>query len=165
MKTVDHQESVSTVTGMFATGKDAEKAYQTLLDLGYHKEEITLVMSEAAYKELIQAHTQQNVHPTFVISRPGRSAGFREALDQYAHYVGIPGLSFMVVGNLTEGGLRTISDTILSDEYAEYFQRSVRSGEILIDFGLHNAREKNLITDLWENFGGHPLVRPVGNAA
>jgi len=54
---------------------------------------------------------------------------------------------------------------VLSDEYAAYFQRRIQEGEILIDFGLHNVKERNLIMNLWENYGGFSLVRKISNAA
>ncbi|MCF0041622.1 hypothetical protein [Dyadobacter fanqingshengii] len=88
-----------------------------------------------------------------------------DALDVFGSFVAIPGLALVVAGKLDEGGQRAIASTVLSDEYATYFQRRIQEGEILIDFGLHNIKERNLIINLWENYGGFSLIRDVSNAA
>ncbi|MCF2505152.1 hypothetical protein L0663_17275 [Dyadobacter sp. CY107] len=88
-----------------------------------------------------------------------------DALDVFGRFVAIPGLALVVAGKLDEGGQRAIASTVLSDEYATYFQRRIQEGEILIDFGLHNIKERNLIINLWENYGGFSLIREVSNAA
>ena len=86
-------------------------------------------------------------------------------MDVFGRFVAIPGLALVVAGKLDEGGQRAITSTVLSDEYATYFQRRIQEGEILIDFGLHNVKERNLIMNLWENYGGFSLVRKISNAA
>lgn len=153
---------------MFATRADAENAYQSLLNLGYKPEEITLVMSEETCERLYQYHEGDFYKSrTF---RPGTDKKLQvtrisDALDMLGRFVAIPGLALVVAGKLDEGGQRAISNTVLSDEYATYFQRRIQEGEILIDFGLHNLKERNLIVNLWENYGGFSLVRKISNAA
>jgi len=153
---------------MFATRADAENAYQSLLNLGYKPEEITLVMSEETCERLYQYH-ESDFYKSLAF-KPGidkklQVTRISDALDMLGRFVAIPGLALVVAGKLDEGGQRAIANTVLSDEYATYFQRRIQEGEILIDFGLHNLKERNLIVNLWENYGGFSLVRKISNAA
>ncbi|MCF0048928.1 hypothetical protein LXM25_02590 [Dyadobacter sp. LJ53] len=161
-------ESVNTVTSVFATRADAENAYKALLKLGYDAEEITLIMSEETCERLYQYHDldhDNNRTPSLGKGKKLQVTRISDALDVFGRFVSIPGLALVVAGKLNEGGQRAIAGTVLSDEYATYFQRRIQEGEILIDFGLHNVKERNLIVNLWENYGGYSLVRKVNNAA
>jgi hypothetical protein len=153
---------------MFATRADAENAYLSLLKLGYKPEEITLVMSEETCDRLYQYHEDDFYQSRTVRSGEGKKlqvTRISDALDVLGRFVAIPGLALVVAGKLDEGGQRALSNTVLSDEYSTYFQRRIQEGEILIDFGLHNLKERNLIVNLWENYGGFSLVRKISNAA
>lgn len=155
MKSIPDRKDINTVTGVFATREDAENAYQALLDLRYNPNEITLVMSRETRDKLF---TDQNV-------KTRRTTRIAAALEKFGTEVTIPGLALVVAGNLADNGMRTMMSSVLSDQYAEYFQGRIADGEILIDFGLHTAKEKNRIIHLWENYGGDPLVRRVSIAA
>jgi len=161
-------KSVNTVTSVFATRTDAENAYKALLKLGYEAGEITLIMSEETCERLYQYHDSDfDDNRTSVLGKGKKLQVTRisDALDVFGRFVAIPGLALVVAGKLDEGGQRAITSTVLSDEYATYFQRRIQEGEILIDFGLHNVKERNLIMNLWENYGGFSLVRKISNAA
>ncbi|MCE6991314.1 hypothetical protein [Dyadobacter sp. CY323] len=166
METLPSPKKISTVTGVFATRQDAESAYRTLIKLGYNAEEITLIMSEDTCVNLYQ-HCGADFYTENIQHRRNKLQVTRisEALEVYGRFVAIPGLALVVVGRLDDGGLRALSSSVMSDEYSEYFQRRIQDGEILIDFGLHTPKERKLITGLWENYGGFPLVRRVENAA
>jgi hypothetical protein len=162
------QKSISTLTGVFATRDDAENAYRTLLKLGYRAEEITLIMSEETCDRLYERHEEDfyvSKNQDYFKRKKLQVSRISDALDVYGRFVAIPGLALVVAGNLKEGGFRALSNSVMSDDYAEYFQRRISDGEILIDFGLHTVKERNLIIGLWENYGSFPLVRRVRNAA
>ena len=166
METVRANRSVDTVTGVFATKTDAENAYRTLLKMGYQPDEVTLIMSEETCRKLYEAScsdlgnemSERQKHKLQVTR-------ISEALDVFGSYVAIPGLALVVAGDLGGSAARAITSSVLSDDYAEYFQRRIQDGEILIDFGLHAARERKTIMGVWETYGGMPLSRKVSNAA
>ncbi|MCE7062114.1 hypothetical protein [Dyadobacter sp. CY343] len=164
MESLHQQKSINTVTGVFATRKDAENAYQTLLRLGYRADEITLIMAEGTFDKLFD-HPKNYFYQDSTSTKKEQVTKISEALDVLGRFVAIPGLALVVAGDLTKGGVRALSSSVLSDEYAEYFQNRLLDGEILIDFGLHTNREKDLIVHKWEDFGGYPLIRSVNNAA
>ncbi|TLV03537.1 hypothetical protein [Dyadobacter luticola] len=159
-------KKISTMTGVFATREDAENAYKTLIGLGYEAEEITLIMSEETCGKLYH-HSGSDFYTDNLKHHRKKLQVTRisDALDVYGRFVAIPGLALVVVGKLNEGGLRAMSSSVMSDDYAEYFKRRIQDGEILIDFGLHTPKEQKLLLGLWEDYGGMPLVRRVTNAA
>lgn len=160
--------AVNTLTSVFATRADAENAYQALLRLGYKADEITLIMSEETCERLYQYHDtdyNNNRKSSLGIGKKLQVTRISDALDVYGRFVAIPGLALVVAGKLDEGGQRAVTSTVLSDEYATYFQRRIQEGEILMDFGLHNLKERKVIMNLWENYGGFSLVRKISNAA
>ncbi|MCE7065829.1 C13 family peptidase [Dyadobacter sp. CY326] len=161
-------KSMNTVTSVFATRADAENAYQSLIKFGYKPEEITLIMSEETSERLYH-YSENDVYNGRKLKYSGAKrlqvSRISDALEVFGRFVAIPGLALVVAGMLDEGGQRAIASTVLSDEYATYFQRRIQEGEILIDFGLHNLKERNLIVNLWENYGGYSLVRKVSAAA
>jgi hypothetical protein len=168
MEALHQHKSINTVTGVFATREDAEKAYQTLIKLGYRAEEITLIMSKDTCDRLYEHDGDSfynNSGLDYFKRKKLRVSRISDALDVYGKFVAIPGLALVVAGNLQEGGFRALSSSVMSDEYGEYFQSRIQDGEILIDFGLHTAKERNLIIGLWENYGGYPIVRKISNAA
>ncbi|MCF2492802.1 MULTISPECIES: hypothetical protein [Dyadobacter] len=168
MNSTHTKRSVNTVTSVFATRTDAENAYKALLKLGYEAEEITLIMSEETSERLYHYHDKDYDDKRESGLGKGKKlqvTRISDALDVLGRFVAIPGLALVVAGKLDERGQRAIASTVLSDEYATYFQKRIQEGEILIDFGLHNIKERNLIMNLWENYGGYSLVRRVNNAA
>ncbi|KAA0992581.1 hypothetical protein [Dyadobacter aurulentus] len=163
MESSQQKRSINTVTGVFATREDAENAYQSLLHLGYKADEITLIMAEETFDKLYDRKVNRFQHS------PARKklqvTRISEALDVLGRFVAIPGLALVVATDFAKGGARALSSSVLSENYAEYFQNRLLHGEILIDFSLHTAREKNLIVHQWEDFGGYPLIRRISNAA
>jgi hypothetical protein len=166
MKTFDHNKSINTVTGVFSTKEDAENAYQTLLNLGYMPNEISLIMSEETCRQSF-GYAAEDFERNFLLHHRKKLqvTSISDGLDVYGKFVAIPGLALVVIGDLHEGAHRALLSSVLSDDYAEYFQRRLVDGEILIDFGLHTSREKRLILGLWEDYGGFPLVRRISAAA
>lgn len=166
METIHKTRSISTVTGVFATRVDAESAYLTLLNLGYDPSEITLIMSQDTCDKLYaQSSSKIYQGPAGEKIRRLQVSRISEALDVYGRFVAIPGLALVVAGNMKAGGFRALASSVLSDDYAAYFQSRIRDGEILMDFGLHTFKEKKLIMGMLENYGGDPLVRRVKSAA
>jgi hypothetical protein len=164
MESLQQNKSINTVTGVFATREDAENAYQTLLRLGYKASEITLIMAAETFEKLYQ-NRNNGFYQNNTAKKKLQVTRISEALDVMGSFVAIPGLALVVAGDLTTGGVRALSSSVLSDSYAEYFQNRLMDGEILIDFGLHTNREKKLIVNKWEDFGGFPLIRRITEAA
>jgi len=168
MNTIHNKKSINTITGVFSTIKDADNAYHALLEFGYKPYEITLIMSEETHQKLFTQHDIDFYLNSNSFKENGREpevSSISDALDVFGRFVAIPGLSLVVAGNFTDGGFRALSGSVMSDEYAAYFQSRIKEGEILIDFSLHTVSERNYIINLWEYYGGFPLVRKVSHAA
>ena len=165
MKDGYNKANTCTVTGVFATREDAENAYHILMELGYSPDEITLIMSEKTQDKLYNSRTNYS----------GFDAGFHfdkdscntisDAIDALGKFVAFPGVALMVAGDFNDGGVRALTDSVMSDRYAQYYRTRINDGEIVIDFLPHTVNERNIISGIWEDFGGDPLIRNVDNAA
>lgn len=156
------KQDAGTVTGIFATKEDAEVAYNSLLQMGYAPEEITLMMSE---------HTKERFYkdvfpdPYQLGGCPAAGNAIQTAIRFLGRFVAFPGVAMMVVGNLRDGGIRALARSVMSDKYAQFFRTRINEGEIVIDFNPHSVKERNLIWAIWEKCGGLPLIRRSGRVA
>ncbi len=159
---------VSTITGVFASSDDAENAYQLLMELGYDPGEVTLIMSDETGEKL-RRRNNKDARP--VSGRKEKS--HRNEIDSYisavvdslGKFVALPGVTLMVAGDLKDGGVRALTNSVMSDKYGEFYQAVVRDGEIVINFTPHSSREKNIVVTLWEDYRGFPVVRRPANVA
>ncbi|MCE7041502.1 hypothetical protein [Dyadobacter sp. CY312] len=157
------RSNAGTVTGIFATKEDADRAYDSLMELGYSEEEITLIMSEETQEKLYgQPVSLSN-------SSYGDESQTRnpivQAIRHLGKFVSFPGVAMVVAANFNDGGIRALSASVMSDKYAQFFRGKINEGEIVIDFKPHSVSERNYITGLWKKFGGFPLIRRLSTAA
>ncbi len=64
-----------------------------------------------------------------------------------------------MLGTTPDGVERALTNSVMSDKDAEFYRAVIRDGEIVIDFTPHSAIEKNIVTTLWEDYRGFPVVR------
>jgi len=138
------------------------------MELGYTPKEVTLIMSEETCEKIASNYPEKSQNGTGKSSRFTNmkiARDISDAIDSMGKFVAIPGVAMMVAGDLNDRGLRALSNSVMSDRYADFYQSLIRDGEIVIDFTPHSAREKNMITGLWENYRGYPIIRRAENAA
>lgn len=168
METQADRKNVFTVTGVFASSRDAENAYHLLIELGYMPEEITLIMSEEMGQRISNSQSEKSGLITEKKSKNidrKFASGISHAVDSLGKFVALPGVSLMVAGDFNDGGVRALTNSVMSDKYADFYRSLILEGEIVIDFTPHTAKEKNMITGLWENYRGYPIIRRASNAA
>ena len=154
-----------TVTSVFSTKEDAENAYHVLMLMGYTPEEITLIMSEDTKEKLYKHDTRMLLNSSGCFDKENSCITISDAVDTLGKYVALPGVALMVAGDFNDGGVRAVSTSVMSDKYAQYYRTRINEGEIVIDFQPHSLKERDMITGLWENYGGFSHIRRVGNAA
>jgi hypothetical protein len=155
--------NAGTVTGIFATREDADRAYHSLIELGYCEEEITLIMSEKTQEKHFGIPGDKlNAGYT---PDPQNESDIVRAIQHLGKYVSFPGVALVVAANFNDGGVRALSASVMSDTYAQFFRGRINDGEIVIDFNPHSIKERNLITGLWKSLGGLPLIRRLDVAA
>ena len=154
-----------TITGVFATREDAENAFHSLMELGYSPDEITLIMSDETKDKLYNQQIGLMLDTVPDSSRGNACITILDALDSLGKFVAIPGVSLMVAGDFNDGGVRALTSSVMSDRYAQFYQNRIKDGEIVIDFQPHTIKERNMITSLWENYGGDSVIRRLSHAA
>ena len=162
-----NKKNTCTVTGVFATREDAENAYHILMSLGYTPDEITLIMSDKTQDKLYNNridYSKSAVDAGFNFNKNSCNT-ISDAIDALGKFVAFPGVALMVAGDFNDGGVRALTGSVMSDRYAQYYRTRINDGEIVIDFLPHTINERNMISGLWEDYGGDPLIRSVENAA
>lgn len=162
-----NRKDTFTVTGVFASRKDAENAYHLLMELGYAPEEVTLIMSDETGEKICGKRKSES---RFVLGRKINTTNYAgsnisDAIDSLGKFVALPGVALMVAGDFQDGGVSALINSVMSDKYAGFYKSVIKDGEIVIDFTPHSAREKNIIMNLWENYRGYPVIRKAENAA
>jgi hypothetical protein len=167
------------VTGLFRTGDDAERAYQKLLELGYNRNEITIVMTEETRQQYTaEAHTAApEVSPkTEERARIGGGIGAAVgalfgALAAIGTSLALPGLGLLVAGPLVVGlagaGAGGLTGTLIgalvgsgiSEEQAAAYEQGIREGGILLSVLPHTETEAKQIVDTLENKRGELITR------
>ena len=163
MDTNNTINNAGTITGIFATKEDADRAYYSLMELGYSEEEITLIMSEETQEKLYALPV--SVSSSGYVYESQNKNPIQTALEHLGKFVSFPGVAMVVAANFNDGGVRALSASVMSDKYAQFFRGRINEGEIVIDFKPHSIYERNYITDLWKKIGGFPLIRRLSTAA
>jgi hypothetical protein len=168
METQRNRQNTFTVTGVFANSNDAENAYHLLMELGYAPGEVTVMMSDETGKKICDSRkrlTRMLLASNFKPVYQNFGNDICHAIDEMGKFISLPGVSLIVAGDFKNNGLRALTNSVMSDKYAQFYQSLIRDGEIVIDFTPHSAREKNVITGEWENYHGFPIIRRSENAA
>lgn len=163
MRAQRETQNTSVITGMFANTTEAENAYHLLMELGYAPHEVTLIMSEKLSEALLG---RTNGRKTLRIHQDLECCPeISDAITAHGTCVAIPGCKIVVTGDFSDGSARAISESVLSDDYAEFYQSRLEEGEIIIDFVAHSARDKRLVRKMWADCDCLPIVRHAGHAA
>ncbi len=110
MRTANTKENQGTITGVFRSRDDAEKAYNSLLARGYSSDQIILLMSDKTHRE----HFKDSDRQTELGSKAAEKAGVGSAiggttgavvgaLAALGTAVAIPGLGLVVAGPIVAG--------------------------------------------------------------
>lgn len=164
----DKKLSYKMLTGMFSEYEEAERAYHTLLEHGYHKDEINLMMSQETHKKYfvnedadteIHDKTLQGAEVGAAIGATGGAiAGVAIALGIS---VAIPGLGFVLAGailagisgaaaGMITGGLAgALSGVGIPEEKALLYEEGIREGKIVMGVHPHNTEDAKFIENDW----------------
>ncbi|XYH92760.1 hypothetical protein ACMHYB_33445 [Sorangium sp. So ce1128] len=143
------------VIGLVQTRDDAEAAAERIIDCGYARQDISLLMTDATR------------HRCFRIpdgTPPAHTFGAAIAMS-----VVVPDLGFVVAGPLAAvvasavgagitGGLREILITAgVPKHWAERYEAGVRQGGILVSVFAHNERDAGLLHLIVDDLGRYAV--------
>lgn len=169
VKQNEHKPAYKMLTGMFEEYEEAERAYNTLLEHGYHKDEINLMMSQETHKKYFinedadtEIHHDKTLHGAEVGAAIGATGG---AIAGVAIALGIsvaiPGLGFVLAGTILAGisgaaaGMITgglagaLSGVGIPEDKALLYEEGIREGKIVMGVHPHNAEDAKFIENDW----------------
>jgi len=165
MEMLNTKKDTCTVTGIFATREDAENAYHTLIEMDYSPDEITLIMSDETNDKLYKPASVMMANSNYGFQDSDVCNSIADAIDHLGMFISFPGMSLVVAGDFNDGGMRALASSVMSDKYAQFFRNRIKDGEIVINFQPHTLKERNMIANIWENYGGDSVIRRLSHAA
>jgi hypothetical protein len=150
----------STTTGMFRDRSSAEKAYQSLHERGYSKDDVNLLMSDDTRKTHFgddSAHTElgdKAMEGAGVGSAIGGTAGaIIGAIAAIGTSVALPGLGLIIAGplaaalagagagGLTGGLVGALVGSGIPEEHAAEYEEGIKNGGIVMGVKPRNAED------------------------
>ena len=171
--------SARIITAMFANRESADSAYKALINKGYSKEEISLVMS---------AETQQKYYPEDVdATATGASTALGEAAvgSAIGGTVGailgvvaavstslvVPGLGFIIAGPIiaglagagagvvTGGLLGALAGAGIPADHAQLYEAGINKGYIVLGVHPRSADDADYFEQKWKEDKGSDFYR------
>jgi len=167
------------VSGLFPGREGAERAYRTLIDLGYTKEEINVLMSEGARERYFPCEPRGDTElGTKVEEGAGAGGGVGltvgplvAAIASTRTSVAVPGLGVVVagpfaaalagagVGGMTGGLVGALVRAGIPEKRARAYEQRIRQGRILISVPAHSTGDAHRIEHAWGLLGDVDLRR------
>ncbi len=176
--TTQLDDKTGTITGVFHDKDDAEKAYNSLIDRGYAREDISVLMSdetrESNFKH-VDAEDRSELgdkamEGAGVGSAIGGTAGaIIGAIAAIGTAIAIPGLGLVIAGpiaaglagagagGLTGGIIGALVGSGIPEEQAAVYKQSLENGGIVVGVKARTMDEGTAITDEWRTFKGRNI--------
>lgn len=176
---MDKQTTInSRVTSIFHNINDADLVYDFLLTKGYSKEDITIVMTDDTHKGHFQqvsmeAHEAEETHALDDAGRGallgGTAGAIISALAVIGSNLALPGFGLVMMGPLLAGITGAAAGSIAGGtigaiigsgypkEHAEYYEKSIREGGIMISVSPRTVPDKLAIIEEFKKQNGQSI--------
>lgn len=161
------------VTGMFGDTESAERAYQAVLDRGYDKDDVNVVMSDDTRKKYfaedrpIETELARREAEGGELGGPkgGRLAVVIPIIAAVGAAIAIPGLGLVAAGPIATavaaagaagaaaGLIGLLSDWGIPEERVRHYEEGIHDGGILISLKAHSRDDARAIGRQWETEG------------
>lgn len=152
------------MTGMFRDRVGTENAFNTLQEIGYTKDEINLVMSDATLK----SHFSGGMNDTEIGTKAAEGAGKGSAIGgTVGAIVGtsitIPGLGLVIAGPIAAGLAGAIAGGItggvigalvgsgIPEARAKLYESGIKEGNIVMGVKPRNDEEAEFLEENWRS--------------
>ncbi len=165
---LDNKKSGNMLTGMFANRESTEKAYDSLHENGYSKEEINLIMSDETRKKHFSDESGETEIGTKAAEGAGKGSAIGGTIGAIVGVVAalgtslvIPGLGLLIAGPIAAGlagaGAGGITGGIVGalvgfgipEERARLYESGVKNGQIVIGVHPRNEEDAKKIEESW----------------
>lgn len=165
------------MTALFPDREKAENAYQELIDRGFTRDQISLVMSDETRNRYYgRSNTTEMgskaAEGTGVGAAVGGTVGaIIAALAAVGTSLAIPGLGLVIAGPLaaalagagaggiTGGLIGALVGSGIPEETVKHYESGVKEGGIVLGFQPRSAAEANEVENVWKDFDGERIYR------
>lgn len=174
-------QTTEMMTALFRTRDDAENAYQALLDRGYTRDDISVLMTEETrnryYGENYTTDDETELGSK-ALEGTGVGAGIGGtvgaiigAIAAIGTSVIIPGLGLIVAGplaaaltgagagGLTGGLIGALVGSGIPEETAKHYETGLNEGGIVLGVRPKTAGEADDIAEVWNRYNGEMVYR------
>jgi len=171
--------SIGTVSGVFFTKSDADKAYNSLLRRGHTPDDISILMSD----ETLNKHQdpgKEETYPETDVSQEEESAltraanAFTGVIISITSMISLPGLGIAISNTLHKKlpiwenaetpyeKKHAMSSSGISDQHTESYSGHMQEGGIIISVDPRNREEKRAIIEDFRLYNGHDILGDDG---
>lgn len=166
------------LTGMFADREGTERAYNSLHERGYKKEDINLIMSDETRKKHFSGYVKETEIGTKAAEDGGKGAAIGSTLGAIAGValaIGtslvIPGLGLVIAGpialglagagagGITGGIIGALVGSGIPEERAKLYESGVKNGHIVMGVHPRNEEDAVHIEKSWRDNNGKEIYR------
>jgi len=163
------------MTAIFRDWSDAENAYKELLDRGFTRDQISVLMSEDTRTRYSGTETELGSKAAEGLGAGATVGGTVGAIIGAIAAIGtsvlIPGLGLIVAGPLaaalagagaggiTGGLIGALIGTGIPEETVQHYETGLREGGIVLGFRPRNAVEANEVESVWKNYNAAHINR------
>jgi hypothetical protein len=168
------------VTVIFPDKEHAEQAYNFLLEKGYKKEDITLVMSEETRNKFYPMTEVDTTDSTSIVLKDAAIGGavgaaivgVIAAVVAVGTTIMIPGMGFIIAGPLaaalTGAGAGGITGSIVGalvgagipESHATLYKEGVENGSIIMSFHPEGNEDMAVLEQQWRGSSGIVITHP-----
>jgi len=168
--------SPGTVSGVFFTKKDADKAYNALIRRGHTHDDISVLMSDetlSKHENPSAQQTDQNDETAPESQIDKATNAIAEAIISITSMISLPGLGIAISNTLLkrislkneaqdESTVNTVIGSRIPDEHTVSYGDSMKEGGIIISVDPRNSEEKRAIVKDFKENNGHDILGDDG---
>jgi hypothetical protein len=170
-------DSPGTVSAVFFTKRDADKAYRGLLQLGHTEDDISLLMSDETLNkhanppaEGIVFDSEAPGNPADKEQKTGAKHVIAEAIISFTSMISFPGLGISISKKLigqvpeipVEKNISSIISAKIPEEHCETYETGIKEGGIIISVDPKNRAERDAVIREFRNADGHDILGDDG---
>ncbi len=156
------------LSGMFQDRESTENAYKTLVEKGYSKDEINLVMTGETLKKYFTGnitHTEYGAYSTkYVVKDPSmdnQESAIAEGIGENGRAVVVRGLVIILAGSIARGIcgsgasgipggiIGALVDSGFSKASAILYETGIKEGNIIIGVQIRNEEDAKYLETNW----------------
>lgn len=159
----------SMLTGMFSDRESTERAYKTLHERGYSKDDINLVMSDEARKKHFSEGAETEIG-TKAAEGAGKGSAIGGTVGAVVGVIAalgtslvVPGLGLVIAGpiaaglagagagGITGGVIGALVGSGIPEERAKLYESGIKKGNIVMGVNLHNDEDADYLEQDWKS--------------